>query len=305
MAITRSGPVTRDGKTVALGLAKVMVGDSAGNISDPLLALNEITESLGALNASSFTSNVEYWKLESGFPMLEDKTIPLRESVSLACEFKEVHPKNVAIARGIDPAGSIASSAHVLDVASALGELSQGTGDLVTVDADTPTAKLTLVFTGTEAFNVFKEGDEGVMDTGDFSAADVIIQDGATTILTIKKTALDSGGAFAISDVITIQLLAQGTYTDNQVGSIALGNISAPDYVRVEAKYMYPDNEHFMAIILPRVNITSSLELPFAMEDNSNVPITCEAKRADSGVAGITDTTWDSMPLGRIYWAMA
>jgi len=206
MAISRTGPLTRFPHTVALGLAKILVGASAAHIDDPLQALDTTEDSLGALNSTGFTSNVEYWKLESGFPMLEDLTIPLRESCALECEFKEIHARNLAIARGVD-------------VEASSGEYEPHTKAGWTADDDIP-----------------------------------------------------------------------------------LGTISAPDYVRVEAVYTYPNGTNSMNIIFPRANVTSSVEISMAAEDNANVPITLEAKRADSGVSG-GDATWDEMPLGRIYWS--
>lgn len=196
MAINVTGPTTRDASTVALGLAKVLVGPAATHVSDTGQVLDRTTDSLGALNSTEFTSEVEYWKLTSGFPAMEDKTIPLSEVASFACEFKEIHAKNLAYARGID---------------------------------------------------------------------------------------------------------ASTGYADNQSGEIGLGNMSAPSYVRMESIYTYPDGDHEMVIVFPRSNVTSSVNLSFATDNNANVPITIEAKRADSGVSG-GDAAWDSMPLGRIFW---
>lgn len=204
MAITRTGPVTRFPATVALGLAKILVGPSATNISTTTQTLDQNKHSLGALNSTGFTSNVEYWKLESGFPMLEDLSIPLRESCALECEFKEIWARNLAIARGIDP-------------------------------GDEPSSGIT--------------GYEGPHS-----------------------------------------------------GQIRLGTIEAPDYVRMEAVYTYPNASNYMYIVFPRANVTSSVEISMAAEDNANVPITIEAKRADSGVSG-GNAAWDTMPLGRIYFA--
>ena len=193
---TRTGPVTKDTSTIALGLAKILVGSSSANISEDTQVLDETADSLGALNSSNFTSNVEYWRLNSGFPQLEDLTLPLSESAQLDCEFKEMHPRNLAYARGVD---------------------------------------------------------------------------------------------------------ASSGYDDAHSGELPLGTISAPDYVRAEAIYTYPNKTNKMYIIFPRAQVTSSMELSFNAEDNVNVPITIEAKRADSGVSG-GDATWDSKPLGRIYF---
>lgn len=100
--MSSSGPKTRDTSTIALGLAKILVGPSLANIATVTQCLNTTTDSLGALNSSNFTSNVEYWTLMSGFPQTEDLVIPLSETAELACEFKEISPKNLAYARGID-----------------------------------------------------------------------------------------------------------------------------------------------------------------------------------------------------------
>ena len=192
----RSGPVTKDTSTIALGLAKVLVGESASNISEKEQVLDQTTNSLGALNSTSLTSNVEYWRLSSGFPQLEDLVLPLSESAQFDCEFKELNPRNLAYARGID---------------------------------------------------------------------------------------------------------ASSGYEDNHSGEIPLGNIEAPEYVRMEAIYTYPNQTNHMYIIFPRAQITSSPEVSFNEEDNANVPVTIEAKRAGSDVSG-GDAAWDASPLGRIYF---
>ncbi len=166
-------------------------------IEQAVPVLDETKDSLGALNTTAFTSEVEYWKLESGFPMLEDMSIPLRESARLECEFKEIHPRNLAFARGIDASGS--------------------------------------------------------------------------------------------------------EFDDLHTGEIALGAMKAPDFVRMEAIYTYPNAVDKMVIIFPRANVTSSVELNFAAEDNANVPITIEAKRADAGTEG-GHATWNTAPLGKILF---
>ncbi|MFW6121410.1 MAG: hypothetical protein ACOC80_11005 [Petrotogales bacterium] len=196
MAITVTGPTTKDTSTVALGLAKILVGKSADNIAEKEQVLDETEDSLGALNSTEFTSEVEYWRLTSGFPAMEDMSIPLSEVARLDCEFKEITPKNLAYARGID---------------------------------------------------------------------------------------------------------ATSGYGDAHSGEITLGNLSSPAFVRMEAIYTYPNATNHLYIIFPRANVTSSVNLAFAAEDNANVPVSIEAKRCDSGVSG-GDAAWDNSPLGRIYF---
>jgi len=194
MALTRTGPLTRNPQVVALGLAQVRVGASAANIATvtpALLAAN----SIGALANTKYTGKTDFWKLESGFPLLEDLTLPIREASMLECGFKELSIANLSMARGIDPTG------------------------------------------------------------------------------------LDE-------------------YDD----SIALGGLIAPDFVRMEAVYTFPDNQMQMVIIYPRANVVSSMEIDLKTEDAAVVPITFEAKRADSGVTSGGNAAWDNMPLGTIVF---
>ena len=83
--------------------------------------------------------------------------------------------------------------------------------------------------------------------------------------------------------------------------SIALGGLVAPDYVRMEAVYTFPDNQSQMVIIFPRANVVSSMEIDLKAEDAAVIPITFEAKRGDSGVSG-GNAAWDNMPLGTIVF---
>ena len=100
----RYGPVTKDTTTVALGLAQIRIGASAANIVSQGVVLTS-SDSIGALANTKFTGNTEFFKLESGFPLLEDAIFPLREAAALECAFKEMTPANIALAKGIDPTG--------------------------------------------------------------------------------------------------------------------------------------------------------------------------------------------------------
>lgn len=109
--MARTGPVTKDSTTIALGLAQIRIGAQAANLSKifPVLAA---ANSIGALANTKLTMNAEYFRLESGFPLLEDATFPLRESAMLECAFKETTPFNFALARGLDPTDALYSNAH-------------------------------------------------------------------------------------------------------------------------------------------------------------------------------------------------
>lgn len=190
----RSGPTTKDTSTIALGLAQIRVGVSATHIAEihPKLVA---ADSIGALANTKFTGKADWFKLESGFPLLEDFTTALREGASLECAFKEMTPANIALAYGKDPAA------------------------------------LTLVHSG----------------------------------------------------------------------ELALGGRVAPDYVRMEAVYTYPNGINYMHIIFPRAQVSASMELDLKAEDAAAAPIVFEAKRADSEVTG-GNAVWDAKPLGRIVW---
>jgi hypothetical protein len=99
--MARTGPITVDTTTVALGLAQIRIGKSAANIGYAYPVLDS-GNSMGAMANTKFTGVIESWKLESGFPLQEDTSIPLREKASIECAFKEITPFNVAVAYGID-----------------------------------------------------------------------------------------------------------------------------------------------------------------------------------------------------------
>jgi len=111
--VDRYGPLTKDSTTIALGLAQIRVGPSAANIHNYNPCLGS-AHSLGAMANTSYTGNLEFYKLESGYPLLEDATFPLRESAMLSCGFREITPKNMALAYGLDPADY--TNAHSGDV---------------------------------------------------------------------------------------------------------------------------------------------------------------------------------------------
>ena len=194
----RSGPVTVNTSAIALGLAQIRIGASATNIAEvhPVL---ESSDSIGAMANTKFTGNTDWFKLESGFPLLEDYTAAIRESAALECAFKEITPANMALAYGQDP-------------------------------ADSPYDSMTV-----------------------------------------------------------------------HSGEVPLGGRTAPDYVRMEARYTFPSGTDYMDMIFPRAQVSAAVELDFQAESEASVPVIIEAKRADSEVSG-GDAVWDAKPLGRIYW---
>jgi hypothetical protein len=70
----------------------------------------------------------------------------------------------------------------------------------------------------------------------------------------------------------------------------------------MEAVYTFPDNQSQMVIIFPRANVVSNMDIDLKAEDAAVIPITFEAKRADSGIVGYGNAAWDDMPLGTIIF---
>lgn len=114
--MARKGPITKDTSSLALGLAQVRVGGSAANIAKELPQLSA-SNSIGALANTKFTGNTEYFKHESGFPLLEDYSIPIREAAMLECSFEEINPFNLALANGLDPTGGGYDDVHSGEIA--------------------------------------------------------------------------------------------------------------------------------------------------------------------------------------------
>ena len=301
MAIAlRTGPLTKDTSAVAVGLAQIRVGNSATSISNVMPCLTE-NDSIGALADTKLQSSAEYWKLESGFPALEDLSIPLKEGYSLECSFKEITPKNLAIARGIDPTASLGTSF----TATAMSIVLSAAGAIDSAKVlTTPTTSLvdtyTVTWTSATGYTVEGFANGELTGTGTKTADSAFTKSGQA-IVTIPANTFT--GTYAAGDRCRFSII-KNDFGDNKSGSIGLGGLKAPDYVRMEAFYTFPDRTHFMHIIFPRANVTSNMEMAFASADNANPSITFEAKRADGGVAG-GHSAWNEMPLGRILFTTA
>lgn len=196
--MARSGPITLDTSTIALGFAQIRVGDSATNIAEIQPALAS-TDSIGALASTTFRGPTDWFRLESGFPMITDFTTPIREAAQLECAFKEITPANLALTHGHDPS---AAPYDTMDVHS---------------------------------------------------------------------------------------------------GEVPLGGRTAPDYVRMEAVYTYPNGTNHMYVIFPRAQVSASPELALAAEDAAAITVLFEAQNASSDVTG-GNAVWDDKPLGRLAW---
>ena len=296
--MARKGPTTINSSTVALGLAQVRIGTSAANIATTTEVLTA-SNSIGALASTKFLGNVDYWKLESGFPLLEDLTIPLRESAALECAFKEVIPFNLALARGIDPLSAISSTITYIDSVTVGG----GTAGSMTVDdtGGVETDTFTIVFTDATNYKLYG-ANEGYIGTSAISAL-FEPDNGGHPYVSIPANFFDASWLAdeSYNFSTTAAVAAAGGYDNIHTGTIGLGSMLAPAYMRMEAMYTYPSGTYKMTIIFPRANITSSVEMDFAAEDNVNVPLTIEAKCSSSDVDG-GNAAWDSSPLGNIQF---
>lgn len=302
--MARTGPVTKDTSTVALGLAQIRIGNAASNIGEIGSVLSS-DQSIGALASTKYTGEVSYWKLESGFPLLEDMTLPLRESSSLECAFKEISPKNLAIARGLDPS----SGTGTLSITGARIEKSAN-GDLAVVPANFTVigqnyaveGTYTIEFSSATAYDVSHTSLGTLQDDTavSISTTEAFSFDGVNDAIQIAANAIT--GTIAAGDIIKFEVVNESSdYADSHDGSIGLGGIAAPKFVRMEAVYTYPNGVNHMYVIFPRANAVSSMELDMQAEDAMTVPITFEAKRADSETAG-GNAAWDQFPLGRILF---
>jgi len=297
--MSRSGPVTRDTSTVALGLAQIRLGQSAPNIATitPVLTADD---SMGAMANTSYTGETEYWDLESGYPLGLDATFPLRESNMVECSFKEITPKNLALARGINPFADV--SATFIEIGSVTTS-GTTTGDITVDDDAGPTTETwTIVFT--DATNY-----------GAYGSVSGHVGDGVTTVLFEPDNSGNEyfhipadyfSGTWAADETYvfaTTAFLAGTTaYADNHAGSIALGNVSAPEFLRAEVVYTFPNPIYSFTIIMPRVNATSSLNIDLQAEDAAAVAMTLKAMNASSDVTG-GNAVWDNLPAGQILFA--
>jgi hypothetical protein len=286
------GPLTKDTSSVLAGLAQVRVGNSAVNIKtvEPVLTG---ANSIGALASTKFNSNAEYLKLESGFPLMEDLSIPTRELANLECAFKEITITNMALARGLDPTDT--EIGNYADVGTIVHDPAKmvvpGNADVV------------------QTWTLTGDGTDTITVSGSISGAPVT---GGSGVITAELACLDANDNVLITipaDFITAIGGAADTvtfdstllYANDHDGTVGLGGMSAPAYVRVECVYTYP-NGQTLTVIFPRANVVSSVELEGQLEDFAAAPITLEAKRSDGEVDG-GDVLWNDMPLGSLYFA--
>ena len=282
----RTGPITRDASTVAVGLAQIRVGNSASNIANAMPCLTS-SHSIGALADTKMTSSVEFWKLESGFPAQEDLSIPIKETT----------PRTIALARGIDPTsgGSTVTAMGFTIFKSAAG--TYDSGKTITCETTCPQDTFSVKFSSATNYTVEGFASGPLTGTGTVSGASTFQ---LNAVLQITIPANYFTGTWANGDVFRFSTI-KTAYDQAHSGSIGLGGMSAPAYVRMEAYYTFPNGVNHMHIIFPRANVTSSMEVAFNASDNAAPSITFESKGASSDVSG-GNAVWDTMSLGRILF---
>jgi len=230
---------------------------------------------------------------------LEDLSIPIREAASLECAFKELTPYNMALARGIDPAAAQVAAVAFVDKVTVGGG---NAGDITVTDAGGVVSD-TWVVTFDDATHYTVHGiATGVLCSGTLIGAACAPDNGGNPYFNIPIDFFDASWLADESYVFkTTAYVADGGYSSAHSGTINLGNLAAPAFVRMEAVYTYPNQTNHMYIIFPRANVTSSAEIDLAAEDTIASPLVFEGKRADSDTSG-GDAAWDSAPIGIVIF---
>ena len=101
----------------------------------------------------------------------------------------------------------------------------------------------------------------------------------------------------------TSPYVADGGYSNVHAGTINLGSMVAPEFIRMEAVYTYPSKLYTLTVIYPRANVVSSAEIDWAAEDTIASPLTFEAKMSGPETSG-GDAVWSNAPLGKMIFAV-
>ena len=298
----RHGPITRDASTVQLGLSQIRIGVAAANIATVTPVLTA-ADSIGAVASTNFTSETTYFDLESGFPLQLDATFPMKEMNMLECAFKEITPKSLALARGLDPFANLNATAEILSSVTVAGTYVAGG---ITADNTGGVVNDTFVIVLTDASNYKVYGiKSGYIGTSLISASFAPANSGHP-YFTIQANFLT--GTWAAGQTLTFAttkyVAGTSAFASAHVGAIPLGTLAAPKFLRVEAVYTFPDPQYSMVILFPRANVTSSLKLDQQPSDVAAVTMSIKSMGASSDTTG-GDAAWDSMPNGQILFLTA
>jgi hypothetical protein len=309
-----SGPVTVFAQSWALGLAQIRVGNSPDNIANVLPVLSN-PDSLGAMANTKYVGSVDYFKQESGFPLSEDGVIPLREGAAFECAFKELTPYNIAIARGMDPTGARNASVKAgVSKSTLLGTVDPAKSITVLNTAGPINETWVVTFLTATTFSVYGLKTGKVQDTlADGAVGSIFAPDNGV----LKYFSIPVGfftGTWAEGETYVFSTSAyneagNALYSDPQSGIVPIGGLVAPDYIRAEIVYTFP-NKATLTWIFPRAQVAASQEIDFQEENPASTPFRIESKRADDQVSG-GSSVWNYAagsnygPLGCMIWAPA
>lgn len=311
------GPVTRYSQAWALGLAQIRMGNSADFINYPFPVL-PANKSLGAMAQTRYAGNAEFFPIESGFPLSEDGVIPLSETSAMEAAYRELTPYNAAIARGLDPTAIAAwvnmgaSNLGVYNVCAGTAAVSSSVSISVDDDAGPINEVWMVIFTSASAYQVVGMKTGLVQDgaaNGTISAA-FEPENGANHYFTIPADFFPAA-TWAAGDIYVFSTgkydsTAASLYGNASAGQMPLGGMQAPEYLRMEAVYTFP-NGGTLTMIYPRCQVAANQEIPFSAEDAASSPMTIESKKADSSTSD-GNVVWDFTvkggrgPLGTMIW---
>lgn len=296
-----TGPRTKSPQNIALGLMDIRLGNSAANIGTTTPVLTS-SNSLGALADASYTFSKEFYQHRSAFPAVLDLVIPTSGDEMITCSVEEISPYALAVSQGIDPtsAGSAWVGTAYSVVSSTAG--TYNTADDIDGGADAESDTYRVVFLTATTYSVYSDsrgkltGDQ--IGEGDTTALSTFT-DGAVELLSIPASYFT--GTWAADDLFTFAMMKEG-YASATTGEILLGNLSSPDYLRVEGVYTFPDASFDMVVIFPRaMAMTDNGELAFANDASATISMTFTATPADDSISG-GNSVWNASPLGKIVF---
>lgn len=298
--MARKGPITKDTSTLALGLAQIRVGKSQANLAQTSPVLTS-EDSIGALVNTKFTGNTEFYEHESGFPLLKDYSVPIREGAMLECAFEEITPFNLALANGLDPTADI--SAAVEENVNTDSTAGTTTGSItVNDDGGVVEDTWTVVFDSATSGSIYGQ-NTGFVHSFSGLSSEMAPTNGANPYFTIPANFFS--GTWAADDMYVFKTtpFVSGTdaYNEAHAGEVALGGKVAPAYVRMEAVYTFPNGVNTMTILFPKAQVKSTVELDMQSESPAASPITFESNDSSSDAGG--NAAWNNKPLGAIIFA--
>ena len=286
-------PITKNTGDIVLGKFQIRVGSSSAHISSTTPVLTN-ADSIGSVDSVSFARNLETYQHSSGFPEKIDLTIPTSEENILTVAFDEINPRNLAIASGIDT-----TTAGTDWEGTAFKAISDsGTYSLALTidgDADAESDVYRVIFTSATDYEVFSDTRGQLAGTGAVGSSSAFT-DGSAALFTIPANFFT--GTWAADDTFKFEMRKQG-FDSNISGTIPLGALRSPEYVRVEAILIAPNRQKSMYVIFPRAQITQDGEFAPGVDTAATLTMNISSSAAGSDVAG-GDAVWDGSDAGVI-----